>query len=395
MSVSVLSIIVVAAVYFGDIVVAFTVVPPLHQAAHIERAGAAITSGLFAKRIPRSVSAQSPGVGPKASSPRQRERSNAGPATTSTPERRRAPHQFDHTLDQPRPFVDALTEISYQTSNEDDPELLVLPINSNSGKLIEHAHFETRSLDDLFPGLSFSRQFASSRALRTDLRQAMREDIFDTTPAYHAMSEKARKILLLPDSSLQGSWKCRNGGWARRPTTSSTADDNLLDTTSTEDGAPPPRMERLTRALRQHLGEQAPTGDEFMDTIGALCGSLPQTHWIDIVGVLNRRVPHSWHQDTGRSPEGTAWTVLLGFPAQDDYDGVGVFSHLIRLQLEQWAPDDHPPNQPVLYGNLPVKETQIVRPRFAEGREIILYRDVDVLHSSPDVAHRASVMRFM
>jgi hypothetical protein len=42
-----------------------------------------------------------------------------------------------------------------------------------------------------------------------------------------------------------------------------------------------------------------------------------------------------------------------------------------------------------------VDEQYIVRPKFAEGREIIVYRDVDVLHSSPDVAYRASVMRFM
>ena len=157
-------------------------------------------------------------------------------------------------------------------------------------------------------------------------------------------------------------------------------------------------MLKLTEVLQRYLGANAPTGDEFMDTIGSLCGSTPSTHWIDIVGVLNRRVPHSWHQDTGRSPGGgDTRTVLLGFPACDDYDGVGVFSHVVKLKREQWAAEDHPPNEPVLYGALDgvVEESQIARPRFAEGREIVTYRDVDVLHSSPDVAYRASVMRFM
>jgi len=127
----------------------------------------------------------------------------------------------------------------------------------------------------------------------------------------------------------------------------------------------------------------------------------PQTHWMDIVGVVNRRVPHSWHQDTGRcSPNngGDTYTVLLGFPADDHYDGVGVFSHILKLHREEWAPAEHPANEPVLYGALDdaaLQESQILRPRFAEGREIIFYRDVDVLHSSPDVAYRSSVMRFM
>ena len=103
----------------------------------------------------------------------------------------------------------------------------------------------------------------------------MREDIFDTTPAYHDMSEKARTVLLLPGSSLQGSWKCNEGGWSRAN------DDKSV-----------PRMQRLTAALKHYLGDNAPTGDDFMDSIGNLCGSKPSRHWIDIVGVMNR-IPHS------------------------------------------------------------------------------------------------------
>ena len=153
-------------------------------------------------------------------------------------------------------------------------------------------------------------------------------------------------------------------------------------------------MLALTTVLRDELGAAAPTGDEFMDALGGLCGSSPQTHWIDIVGVLDRKIPHSWHLDTGRSPGGDTKTVCLGFPAIDCYEGVGVFSHFVKLEKEQWADENHPPNQPVLY-QCAIDEQYIVRPRFAAGREIIVYRDVDVLHSAPDVAYRSSVMRFM
>jgi hypothetical protein len=90
-------------------------------------------------------------------------------------------------------------------------------------------------------------------------------------------------------------------------------------------------MNRLTAVLQQHLGDSALTGDAVMDTVGKLCGRKPSTHWIDIVvGVLTRRIPHSWHQDTGNLPKNSK-TVLLGFPPTDNYNGVGVFSHVVKL----------------------------------------------------------------
>ena len=154
-------------------------------------------------------------------------------------------------------------------------------------------------------------------------------------------------------------------------------------------------MKKLTEVLIEYLGEDAPSGDEFMETVGALCGSKPSTHWIDIVGVLDRKIPHSWHQDTGRSPNGDTKTVLLGFPKEDNYDGAGVFSHAVKLKYEREAPEEHPTNEPVVYPKLEVDDAYVVKPRFAEGSEIVVFRDVDLLHSAPDVAYRSSVMRFM
>jgi hypothetical protein len=309
------------------------------------------------------------------------------PARPSTRERRprpeaplypvatkRAPHQFDHTKADARPFIDAIQEVQSQDPNTDASVFDSDQFTTTAGAVIEHPHVETKSLDEVFPATKgFSKLFSSNQAFRNGIRDSMRQDIFNATPAYAGMSEKARRMLLLPDSSLQGSWRCQGR--------KEFADGEL-------------RMPLLTKVLLEYLGEAAPTGDEFMDRIGSLCGSTPQTHWIDIVGITDRRISHSWHQDTGRSPNEDTKTVLFGFPKEDDYVGGGVFSHLVKLEKEQWAPEGHPPNEPVLFTNS-IDEKHIVRPQFAEGKEIVIYRDVDVLHSAPDVAYRSSVMRFM
>jgi len=287
---------------------------------------------------------------------------------------KRAPHQHDHTKADARPFIDAFEEVQTQNPNQDAPVFNSQDFDTIAGPVIEHPHVEITSLDKLFPQISgFSDLFSSEETFRNGIRNAIRQDIFDTTPAYAGMSEKARRMLLLPDSSLQGSWKCQG------------RDDQPEGEL---------RMKTLTTVLNEHLGDDAPTGDEFMDTIGSLCGSKPQTHWIDIVGITDRKISHSWHQDTGRSPNGDAKTVLLGFPRENEYVGVGVFSHIVKLEKEQWANEDHPPVEPVLYTK-DIDEMYIYRPQFAKGQEIIIYRDIDVLHSAPDIAYRSSVMRFM
>ena len=321
---------------------------------------------LFAEETIRNTSRRSASSRPRRPPPSERSRDRPSPQTV---ERRRAPHQFDHTKAEARPFVeDPAAIIKSQQPNEDAPTYEFEDTLEQSTLIPDGSHLLSMSLDELFPNLQFSDKFNSDSEFRTSLRNAMREDIFDSTPAYSGMSEKARKMLLLPDSSLQGSWKCNDGS---------------------------ERMQTLTKVLKSNLGDAAPTGDEFMNKIGSLCGSKPSTHWIDIVGVLDRCIPHSWHQDTGRSANGDTFTVLLGFPKEDNYDGVGVFSHAVKLKYERVASDDHPNNEPVVYPGLSVDEKYIVRPRYAEGNEILLFRDIDTIHSSPDVAFRASVMRFM
>lgn len=228
---------------------------------------------------------------------------------------------------------------------------------SCKGPEIKHEHFEQISLDDLFPGLDFSNHFFTNGEFRQAIRVAMRKDIFFTTPAYVDLSPKVAAMMLDDDSSLQGTWNC----------IPKSIPEELKDSL-------PLRMTRLTEVLRETLGTDAPTGDEFMMALGGLCGTNPTAHWIDIIGVKDRVVSHSWHQDTGvsydKDSKKSRYTVMLGFPLEDEYCGCGVFSHAIPLKYEHLAPSGHNENEPVLFQGTADDEF-IIRPKFSCGREIL------------------------
>ena len=289
------------------------------------------------------------------------------------------------SIDSPLRMKSSHVVTSNSSPSLDNEDIIDNPIKGN---IIDHAHFEYISLDDLFPNLNFSKTFYTNGKFREDIRKAMRKDVFDTTLAYENLSPKVAAYMLDDDSSLEGSWNCR-------------------PFQSDNDNSTNIRMRRLTSVLNDYLGKNAPTGDAFMMKIGSLCGTNPSTHWIDIIGVKNRIVSHSWHQDSGisfdksiMSMERTErliksrYTVMLGFPQEDEYEGTGVFSHAIKLAHECLAPHNHNVNEPVLFEGI-VDQELIVRPSFSFKREIIRYRDIDILHSAPDIVYRRSLMRFM
>jgi hypothetical protein len=238
--------------------------------------------------------------------------------------------------------------------------------------------FEHMSLDGLFDAnLGFSKLFNGNAEFRTNLRSAIRQDVFETTPFYASLSEKAASVLLLPDSSLEGSWRIPENN-----------DNDEI------------RMKHTTLVLREAFLDAVesnnvsiPTGDDLFRAIGRLCGKQASAHFIDISGVQDRAINHSWHLDAGSSPGGCR-TVLWGFPPESDYSGCGVFSHVVPLSKEVLAPPDHNRMEPLLFDGL-IPEKYIVRPVYERGKELLIYRDVDVLHSAPDVTYRASIMRFM
>lgn len=347
-------------------------------------------------------------------------------ATTSEPIQKRQPFdpveltkiQEENSV---APFLDLRGENSSHNNNCENSE------NRSSSKVtvdldtpITYPHFQTRSLDDLFPSsldLNFSHKFNTCQEFRDDLKQAMRMDVFLGESKNDNLSDKVKEILLHPDSSLQGSW-------THLPLSnhSNDSDDDNEDSSSItmlHNYKTTLSMPRLTKVLSTYLGPNAPTGEQFMSTIAQLCNptaletnSQSSYHWIDIIGIKNRQISHSWHQDTAILPLHTKhiYTVMLGFPPTDEYCGTGVFSHVVNLKYPRVRPppsansnndnnnDDHDYNMlagdPVLY-TPEIAQEYIIRPCYEPGKEILFYRDVDVLHSAPDVAYRSSVMRFM
>lgn len=152
--------------------------------------------------------------------------------------------------------------------------------------------------------------------------------------------------------------------------------------------------------LDQVLSEVGLTGKEFLSTLGGLrmesC-SPAANHWMDIVGVRDRKLPHSWHQDAhGRS---TQLTVMLGFPAPDvdaELGSAGVFSHVVRLSHELLVSGEGvEEGGPVDFVDLNITESHIIRPRWKRGQEVLVYSDATTVHSAPDLAHRTSIWRIM
>lgn len=300
--------------------------------------------------------------------------------------------------------------------------------------------FEYRSLDDLvafalskqeitvsqtkhqkhfFP---LSKIFNSDKAFRNDLRSAIRLDVFETTPFYAKLPEKAKTVLLLPDSSLEGSWRIPEkketaATEAETDKNNANGDDEDYENSSVR------RMKHTTRVLNQALQQHYVsnkgndgdnddlshrfrfTGDDLFEAIGAICGGGASTHWIDIYGVQDRKINHSWHLDAGRSPQNCK-TVLWGFPPEDFFSGTGVFSHIISLadpfgstldiveDIDVEQKRERPRMEPILFEGTPGDDL-VFRPLYEAGKELLIYRDIDVLHSAPDVAYRTSVMRFM
>ncbi|KAL3934705.1 MAG: hypothetical protein SGBAC_009636 [Bacillariaceae sp.] len=306
------------------------------------------------RRSPRRAGDVDDASGPRASRPRR--------------ERPREPARFDgKAMSAVQDPNEGATPLNLQEAISNG-NIKCLSEGIQFDQAVKTPAFESISLDDLFgKDAGLSARFNSDSKFREDLRSAIRQDIFDSTPFYATLSEKAASVLLLPDSSLEGSWRMPES----------------MD-----------RMKNTTAVLAEALGASAPTGDELMKAIGDLCGAKPSTHFIDIYGVQDRAIGHSFHMDFGKSPLNTTQTVLWGWPREDDYDGCGVFSHVIPLEKECWAPADHPRMEPVLFAGS-FEDNNIVRPRYQPGKELLIYRDVDVVHSAPDVTYRTSVMRFM
>ena len=245
-----------------------------------------------------------------------------------------------------------------------------VPIGARRENARENASFVHHvSLEELFPNTSLAETFHRDGAFRTDIRRAMRDDLFVPNSALSAERNAAMRSL---SSSVHVNWFESATGYAS-----------------------------LTETFKRY-GVCDLTGERFIRTLGGLCREPCHGTLIDIASIGNRKIRHSWHQDSGFE----RFTVMLGFPASTPSamlpPGVGVFSHAVKLshalkqpQAEgsviQWESFDHES----LGSNVEFDPKYIVRPVFGVGTEVMVYCDAHHLHSAPDVAHREAVWRFM
>ena len=216
------------------------------------------------------------------------------------------------------------------------------------------------SLDDIFPGTGLGEAWDTKQALRTDLRLALRADLFKPPPSWNAKRIQCATGL---GSACMVSWRVE------------------ADCT------------HFTSAFARH--GVALDGYAFLHGLGRICGERPHGSLIDIVP-LDRRVTHSWHQDCGLDSN----TVLLGFPPCNGYVGGGVFSNHVKLS--------HPlrPNRGDIHGQVVqleqfdpplgrISDEFVVRPMYSSGREVWVSNDKTHVHSTPDRQRRECLWRFM
>ena len=264
-------------------------------------------------------------------------------------------------VSRPPAAFDAAEACREQASNEHAACLAVPATEVRSGKELSSLRsFRYASLEALFPGVGVAFE---SYDFRCRLREAGRLDLADASP-----------LISDQNSSVQGSWRRAS-------------------------------YERLTAVL----SEVAPTttGEHFLLTLAGLGldddddddrrkkHSCHTGNWMDIVGVRNRKLEHSWHQDA--QGDARQLTVMLAFPSEDwdpNEGSTGIFSHVIRLSHELKSSGPVKPRDFHRH-ELPFTDDLIIRPLCKRGQEILVYSDAMTLHSAPDVAHRDSLWRIM
>ena len=219
----------------------------------------------------------------------------AGAGSRGSGSRRSSPRSArESTSTRVRPAFDAAALVKAQTPNEDaNPYQLLHPTNHPTTVTTTPpitTHFQTASLEELF-GCGISKRFTGDAQFRNELRDAMRYDVFHSTPSYATLGEKAMQMMLHTDSSLQGSWFCGSAPdneMTRLEQESLTQEAILMDSNPTPNTGHIPRMTRLTKVLSTHLGRHALSDDKFLTTIGALYGLHPSRHWIDVIMIQNK-----------------------------------------------------------------------------------------------------------
>lgn len=227
--------------------------------------------------------------------------------------------------------------------------------DSHELPFISNKHITFHAFDDLFPETNLGEIFDSNSQFRTSLRKAARRDFFNEYA--HGKCNSLNNI----EISMMSNWR-KNNVYAN------------ID-------------EVFTQYNVSNLN-----GVAFMQVLTSFClqGEHTFGSWMDIVGIKEKYVPHSWHQDSGLNQ----FTVMVGFPKENHFEGTGVFSHAVKLSHRLCLPSNTG-KEPVLWKGESFPESTMMRPTYRRGKEVMVYNDRDVFHSAPDFAIRESIWRFM
>eukprot|EP01041_Mallomonas_annulata_P006317 gene6317-12779_t len=235
-----------------------------------------------------------------------------------------------------------------------DPKIFPTPEHMKADE-ITYPHIKFISFDELFPNTNIGEIFDNNLSFRNDIRSAAREDFFVYDPN---LSSKANSFLKDPSSTLMSNWQREN------------------------------EIHHLTKTFQNYNINI--NGKTFINTLSNLCGKTDNIFgsWIDIIGIRNKKVNYSWHQDSGLNQ----FTVMVGFPPSNNFIGTGVFSHAIKLSHRMIIPTK---KEPRLWEYGDITEEYIIRPIYKRGMEVMVYNDMDIYHSAPDSTNRESIWRFM
>lgn len=252
--------------------------------------------------------------------------------------------------------------------------------------------FDYVGLFALFPEVpALATVFNSDSDFRHELRKAMRSDLFTPKPKLTAELNCELKELFtdLTKPHVKAPLTEIAEDAASRSSSSGSSVSDAGTCSSASSLRRTRAMPELTEVFASH-GVDLP-GEVFVAKLLSL-GNLSQYgHFSDLVGKPHEG--HRWHQDHGDD----RYTVMLGFPPENDFEGEGVFSHIIRLS--------HPLRHPrmvkgwtagtPLVVNFPGPNACIFRPVYKAGQEVMVYKDSACLHSTPDIVHREALWRFM
>lgn len=248
------------------------------------------------------------------------------------------------------------------------------------------SHFSYASLEDVF-GTAFANEFHTSPAFRSDL-------------CYIAPGIKA---LFAVHGFESPSWKCLN-------------DEDVSEAYFSEDWDSIVTQNRdvIQQILQGHLGENAPSPEQFVKAFADLCGEKRRGSFTAL-GAEPPSDALEWHQDWG-PPDEESFTVMLGFPPADkiNYEGVGILTELVRLShrfnMEEFRQGvfplshtgtDYTAEQALQADRkgleaLGISDAYRVQPVFKRGQEFVIYRDAEHLHRGPtsDVLQREACWRF-